>query len=104
MIILNVPGDFMCVNVMFDTSCEVSDIMWTVPRRSKSWQIDMVKIVIPKIKNLNIRVLRLSLACRGLKEIDEKLILLELCVVNESTQWNWTVRLESIFDFDGKLV
>ena len=27
MIILNVPGDFMCVNVMCDMSCEVSDVI-----------------------------------------------------------------------------
>ena len=27
MVILNVPGDFMCVNVILDTSCEVSDII-----------------------------------------------------------------------------
>ena len=31
-IILNVPGDFMCVNVMFDTSCEVTDVVKTTYR------------------------------------------------------------------------
>ena len=29
---MNVPGDFMCVNVMFDTNCEVSDIIKTTYR------------------------------------------------------------------------
>ena len=31
-IVLNVPGDFMCVNVMFDTSCEVPDVVKTTYR------------------------------------------------------------------------
>ena len=72
-IILNIPGDFMCVNVMFDTSCEVSDIIKTTYRpcgqypdgesRDKSiWS----KLWCRKQKTLKIRVFRLSLACSAL--------------------------------------
>ena len=29
---MNVPGDFMCVNIMFDTSCEVTDTIKMIYR------------------------------------------------------------------------
>ena len=39
-----------------------------------------------------------------LKEIDEEFIFLELFVNIEFKQWIWILKLESVFDFDEKLI
>ena len=72
-IILNVPGDFMCVNTMFDTSCEVPGIIKVTYRpcgqcpdgQSHDKSI-WLKLWSRKQKNLEIRVFRLSLAWSAL--------------------------------------